>query len=289
MSASQPPCVVPTVIVWPFTGWSVCTIRPTPVFSVDADRSHADTKGEPITEQLQSPPGRGQVGKAKSRRQRPTLPAHVEHKIGPSPARAEPHDAATWLPVPDPHALPSIEVLLGDAKAPDAEPEVIDLAAIEAAVSPSPARAEPHDAAAWLPLPDDVDGLPPLHALLDPHPEHQAAIVAEAESVVAEALAAAEAASAPSPARTEAPEPTSWLPLPSPEELPPLTELLEDGPPVVAPPRRRTRFLPAPRVLGVAVLVVLTALGGNSYTDLSPRGHRDHRENLGVKKLNLNR
>src|SRR5206468_240914 len=98
--------------------------------------------------------------------------------------------------------------------------------------------------------------------LLDPHPEHQAAIVAEAEAVVAEALAAAEATVAPSPARTEAPEPTSWLPLPSPEELPPLTELLEDGPPIVAPPRRRTRFLPAPRVLVIAVLVVLTALGG---------------------------
>src|SRR5262249_26962544 len=134
----------------------------------------ANTKGEPITEQLQRPPGRGQAGKATSRRQRPTLPAHVERKIGPSPARAEPHDAATWLPVPNPHALPTIEVLLGDVGTAvvdvDVAADTIDLTAIEAAVSPSPARAEPHDAAAWMPLPDDVDVLPPVHALLDPNP-----------------------------------------------------------------------------------------------------------------------
>ncbi len=196
------------------------------------------------------------------------MPLHVSRKIGPSPARAEPHDATAWLPVPDPSALPSIQVLLDDASEIVVEPDVIDLtaieAAIEAAVSPSPARAEPHDAAAWLPLPADLDGLPPLHALLDPHPEHQAAVVAEAEAVVADAQAAAEASSAPSPARAEAPEPASWLPLPSPEELPPVTELLEEGPPPGSTPRprRRHRFLPAPRVLVVAVLVVLTALGG---------------------------
>jgi resuscitation-promoting factor RpfB len=165
--------------------------------------------------------------------------------------------------VPDPDALPSIEMLLRDARL-DVEPVHIDLTALEAAVSPSPARAAPHDAAAWLPLPADVDDLPSVHALLDPDPEHQAAVVAAAESVVAEALAAAEASSAPSPARAEAPEPTSWLPLPSIEELPAVTDLLEEGPPAGTPPRRRrrTRFLPAPRVLGVAVLVVLTALGG---------------------------
>jgi uncharacterized protein YabE (DUF348 family) len=194
------------------------------------------------------------------------LPAHVARKIGPSPARAEPHDASSWFPVPDPHALPSIEVLLESATHLDAAPEAIDqidLSAIEAVVSPSPARAEPHDAAAWLPLPDDVDILPPVHALLDPHPDHQAAVVAEAEQLVAEALAAAEAAAAPSPARAEPHDATTWLPLPDDVDiLPPVTELLEEGPPAGTPPRRRTRFLPAPRVLLVAVLVVLTALGG---------------------------
>jgi uncharacterized protein YabE (DUF348 family) len=167
--------------------------------------------------------------------------------------------------VPDPAALPPIETLLAETRGADSPPtDEIDLTAIEAVVSPSPARAEPHDPAAWLPLPDDVDELPPVHALLDPHPEHQAAVVAEAEAVVAEVLAVAEASSAPSPARAEAPEPTSWLPLPRSDELPPVTDLIDEGPPIGTSPRRRrrTRFLPAPRVLGVAVLVVLTALGG---------------------------
>ena len=197
---------------------------------------------------------------------RPALPAHVARTIRPSPARAEPHDAATWLPVPDLDDLPSIEVLLDDAREADTPVEVIDLTAIEAAieglVSPSPARAEPHDAAAWFPVPD-VDALPPVHALLDPHPDHQAQVVAEAEAVAADALAVAEASAAPSPARAEPHDAATWLPLTSLEELPPVTELLEEGPPVLTPPRRRrrTRYLPAPRVLGVAVLVVLTALG----------------------------
>jgi len=199
------------------------------------------------------------------------LPAHVARTIRESPARAEPHDASTWLPVPDPDALPTIEVLLDDSRELGAgrdELELIDLTAIEATigalVSPSPARAEPHDAAAWLPLPDDVDELPPVHALLDPHPDHQAEVVAEAEAVVAEVLAVAEASSAPSPARAEPHDAATWLPLPSPDELRPVTRLLEEGPPVGTTPRRRRRhrFLPAPRVLGVAVMVVLTALGG---------------------------
>ena len=59
----------------------------------------------------------------------------------PSPARARPHDPATWLPLPSPDELddlPSIEELLTSPwEAP-----------------PSPARAEPHEADAWLPLPE---------------------------------------------------------------------------------------------------------------------------------------
>lgn len=232
-------------------------------FSVDADTP--TQRAEPITEQLQRPPSRTAATRGTSRRQRPTLPLHVAREIGPSPARAQPHDATAWFPVPDPSALPSIAVLLDSVDgAVYAAPDVVDLTALEAAVSPSPARAEPHDASAWLPLPHDVDVLPSVQALLDPHPDHQAAVIAEAEAVVAEAQAAAEAAAAPSPARAEAAEPASWLPLPSPEALPPVTELLEEGPPPGSTPRlrRRHRFLPAPRVLGVAVLVVLTALAG---------------------------
>ena len=139
--------------------------------------------------------------------------------------------------MPDPHGLPSIETLLEEAdRAPASyldRADTIDLAAIEASLEAAglavAARAEPHDAAAWLPLPDDVDDLPSVHALLDPHPEVQAAVVAEAEAVVADALAAAEAASAPSPARAEPHDATAWLPLPSLDELPPVTDLLEDA------------------------------------------------------------
>jgi uncharacterized protein YabE (DUF348 family) len=198
------------------------------------------------------------------RRHRATLPAHVARKIGPSPARAQPHDADAWLPVPDPHALPSIETLLEEATpVVDLTYDTIDLAALEAVVTPSPARAEPHDAAAWLPLPDDVHELPPVHALLDPHPEVQAEVIAEAEAVVADALAAAEAASAPSPARAEPHDATAWLPLPSVDELPPVTDLLEDAtPPPTTRRGRLARRLPAPRVLGIVVLVVATVLAG---------------------------
>ena len=140
--------------------------------------------------------------------------------------------------------------------------DTIDLTALESMVSESPARAEPHDAAAWLPLPDDVLDLPSVRALLDPHPEVQAEIVAEAEALVADALAAAEASSAPSPARAEPHDPTSWLPLPSLDELPPVTELLDEGAPPASGRRRATRLVPAPRVAFIALLVLATVLGG---------------------------
>jgi uncharacterized protein YabE (DUF348 family) len=199
------------------------------------------------------------------RRRGATLPAHVARKIGPSPARAEPHDAAAWLPVPDPHGLPSIETLLEEAtEFVDFTRDAIDLAALEAMVTPSPARAEPHDAAAWLPLPDDVFDLPPVHALLDPHPEVQAAVVAEAEAVVADALAAAEASSAPSPARAEPHDAAAWLPLPDDvHDLPPVQALLEEfTPPPTTRRGKLARVIPAPRALGIALLVVATVLAG---------------------------
>ena len=193
---------------------------------------------DPITEQLNRPAGRRPALRVHLRRSRAALPAHVESEIRPSPA-AEPHDAAAWLPVPDPLGLPSIETLLEEATPVfDLGSDTIDLAAIEATVAESPARAEPHDAAAWLPLPDDVDDLPPVEALLDPDPQVQAAVVAEAEAVVADALAAAEASSAPSPARAEPHDAAAWLPLPVAHELPAVTDLLEDATP---PPTTRRR------------------------------------------------
>jgi len=196
------------------------------------------------------------------RRHRTELPARIARTIGPSPARAEPHDAAAWLPVPDPHGLPSIETLLEEATPVVDLGDPIDIAALEAAVAPSPARAEPHDAAAWLPLPHDVDDLPPVEALLDPDPQVQAAVVAEAEAVVADALAAAEASSAPSPARAEPHDATAWLPLPGIEALPSVTELLEDAAPPPGIRRRLTGLLPGPRVFAIALLVIATVLSG---------------------------
>jgi resuscitation-promoting factor RpfB len=186
----------------------------------------------------------------------------VTRAIGPSPARAEPHDAAAWLPVPDPHGLPTIAFLLEETVDVDDHDDVIDLAALEAWVSPSPARAEPHDAAAWLPLPEDVHVLPPVSALRDPHPEVQAAVVEEAEAFVREALAAAEAAVAPSPARAEPHDAATWLPLPIVDELAPVETLLEQAPQGTKPRRRGLlRLVPSPRAAGIALLVIATALG----------------------------
>jgi len=86
-----------------------------------------------------------------------TLDAYVSE----SPARAQPHDPTAWLPLPDDVAsLPPLEELL----APSVDPEDLDafdrdaaaaaVEAVEAVVAPSPARAEPHDPATWLPVPD---------------------------------------------------------------------------------------------------------------------------------------
>jgi uncharacterized protein YabE (DUF348 family) len=225
--------------------------------------THRRKGRNPIAEQLNRPASRGPVVRVHLRRHRSALPAHVARVIGPSPARAEPHDADAWLPVPDPHGLPSIEMLLEEARPFVVAEDTIDLTALEAMVSESPARAEPHDAAAWLPLPDDVYELPSVHSLLDPDPEVQAAVVAEAEALLADALAAAEASSAPSPARAEPHDATAWLPLPSLEELPPVTELLVES---TTPPggsrRLVTRLLPAPRVAFMVFLVAATLLGG---------------------------
>jgi uncharacterized protein YabE (DUF348 family) len=154
-------------------------------------------------------------------------------------------------------------VLLEEAVDFEPSDDVVDLVALEAQVSLSPARAEPHDAAAWLPLPEDVEVLPSVEDLLDPDPAVQAAVVAEAEAFVRDALEAAEAAVAPSPARAEPHDPSSWLPLPTVDELVPVSELLETGGPPGARTRRRlTRLLPPPRALFVAVLVTATVLAG---------------------------
>ncbi|MGQ0803579.1 MAG: G5 domain-containing protein [Actinomycetota bacterium] len=79
----------------------------------------------------------------------------------PSPARARPHDAGAWFPLPDIDALPTIEELIG-AEAATAAPAAAagrgaDVRPLPARpepplVRPSPARAEPHDPSTWFPI-----------------------------------------------------------------------------------------------------------------------------------------
>ena len=123
---------------------------------------------------------------------------------------------------------------------------------------PSPARAVPYDAAAWLPLPDDVAALPSVEDLLEPDPEVRAAVVDDANAVVA---AAAEAAVTPSPARAEPHDADAWLPLPDPATL--------VAPPTPSGPTdagRGTRAVggwrPSVRALLLMLLVVATAAAG---------------------------
>ena len=191
--------------------------------------------------------------------------------IGPSPARLEPHDATTWFPVPDPRSLPSLEVMLAelDAEGPGSAvaslpSDVIDLVVLEHLVTATPARAEPHDAAAWLPLPEDVHALPALGDLLAPSPAVTAALLAEAEAVASEAAAAAVAAAAPSPARAEPHDSTTWLPLPDPETLGPLhTPEPADRGDAERPtaPRRAARAARRPRIWAFVLLAAATVAG----------------------------
>jgi resuscitation-promoting factor RpfB len=187
----------------------------------------------------------------------------VTRAIQPSPARAEPHDARAWFPVPDPSALPSIDALLAGAREVTASGATsgasLDLVSLEAIVSSTPARAEPFDARAWLPLPGDLDALPPALELLEPPADLAAAIVAEAEALVSDAAAAAEAAVAPSPARAAPHDSATWLPLPDPESLLPLSSMGRIPAGVSGRPRRRTS-LRRPRMWLLLVLVASTGI-----------------------------
>ncbi len=190
--------------------------------------------------------------------------------------------------MPDPVGLPSIDVLLvdvldvagadDDARDPDGPDDadvidafgaidtcdILDVVALEARVSPTPARAEPHDPAAWLPLPGDLDELPHARELIAPSPEVQAAAVAHAEMVAARSMATLEAAVAPSPARAVPHTATAWLPLPDPGTLVPLTELTPATGGGDARPRGVRRVgaaLRRPRSVLLLVLVCAAAVG----------------------------
>ncbi|MET0276373.1 MAG: G5 domain-containing protein [Acidimicrobiia bacterium] len=215
-------------------------------------------RARPITDHSSRPASRGHRAWLHARRHTAPLPAHVTRAIRPSPARAHAHDPSTWLPVPDVSSLPTIDVMLEVT----AEP-AIDLVALEALVTPTPARAEPHDAATWLPLPGDLHTMPELTEMLAPNAALQAAVLAETDALVADAAAAAEAAVAPSPARAEPHDATTWLPLPDPESLVPLTELAAAADDGASRPRGWRRVSSAtfrPRNLLLLLLVTATAV-----------------------------
>lgn len=141
----------------------------------------------------------------------------------PSPARAEPHDAAAWLPVPVPDSLPTVdELIVGDPSV-VTDPAVVGDPGLDVGI-PGPGRAEPHDSTAWLPLPDS-DGLPSIDELLNPDQDQDGVPVARDINAV------------PSPARAEPHDALAWLPLPESSDLPGIDELLEPGR-TTAPSRR---------------------------------------------------
>ena len=169
--------------------------------SARRDRS-VGAEAENITE------SRGPRGRIHYRRGRRSS-AHVADVVRDSPARAEPHDALAWLPVPAPDSLPAVDELLG----PDASQGAPDSAARESAAGlPGPGRAEPHDVAAWLPLPDLSD-LPSIDELLSPGDR-------------VPAPAAREVTAVPSPARAEPHDARAWLPLPDVGDLPEVADLV---------------------------------------------------------------
>jgi uncharacterized protein YabE (DUF348 family) len=174
--------------------------------------------------------------------------------VRPSPARAQPHDTNSWLPLPDVDLLPELDDHI--TTAPDtaeARSAPLDVAA----PPPSPARARPHDAAAWLPLPTERD-LPGVEELITEAPWE----------------------ARPSPARAEPHDAAAWLPLPTEDDLPPgPTAQLSD-----APVKRRSRIRARTWAAGVAALVVITVvssafvlsqvLDGGNRVDLRVDGRR---------------
>ena len=173
--------------------------------------------------------------------------------VRPSPARADAPDETSWLPLPVPDALPTVEDLLSAPVTDDAVSREIPVA------QPSPARAEPHDETSWLPLPE-IEDLPAVADLLP------------ADGDLAIPMAREVATVAPSPARAEPHDATSWLPLPEVEDLPDITELVDPdrvtgtqtGSPAAPGPRRHLRTGFARRRL-VALALVAVTIGAGFY------------------------
>jgi uncharacterized protein YabE (DUF348 family) len=173
--------------------------------------------------------------------------------VRPSPARAEPHDATAWLPLPAVDGLPPV----GDLLAPTTPDDTLPARDVPVGL-PSPARAVPHDATAWLPLPE-VEELPPIDDLLVPDPD----VAPPAPRDVPVGL--------PSPARAVPHDATAWLPVPDLADRA-FTNADADDPELAASGgSRRPRFRVGSHVrrrriplrqVAIVVAVVLTVGGG---------------------------
>jgi uncharacterized protein YabE (DUF348 family) len=173
----------------------------------------------------------GDGGRAASRRGHPhgrrvhrSSRTHLRRAVRPSPARAEPHDSGSWLPLPDVDGLPEIEGLIATtAGVAEAHASAPPTDAVPA--PPSPARARPHDATAWFPLPVP-DELPSIDEMLTQSPWDPK----------------------PSPARAEPHDAAAWLPLPDTSTLPAVDRLVGPSAPPVGPPAEP--FPPPPALAG---------------------------------------
>jgi len=98
---------------------------------------------------------------ASSSRQDQRSRRYALRAVQPSPARAEPHDATAWLPLPELSDLPTIEELIGPERAASIAHAVTEPRKSQVRprperpkplVRPSPARSAPHDPDAWFPV-----------------------------------------------------------------------------------------------------------------------------------------
>ena len=222
-------------------------------YSGDATARHADARADPITEQLQRPAGRRPVGRGHPRRRRAALPAHVDERDR-SVARARGtarrgHVAARARP-----ARPAVDRRLLD----DATPVRRPSAPTRSTSPPSKPRSS---AVAGARRAARRRGLAAAPRRRRRPPAGRTRCSTPTPSTRRRWWPRPRRSSPtpwprPRPARRRrppGPSPTTPPPgcrCPSPEELPAVTDLLEEGPPAGPRPAAGTlaRFLPAPRV-----------------------------------------
>ena len=189
------------------SGWKRYSGDPHRPINADGEGDH-DHRAAPAS--ARPGPARDGATHAVSARR---CPPHVAGRSSRRPRAARHTTPRRWLPVPDPHGLPF------DRGAPRrrAPPSTSRSTPPTSSTSPRSRRSSrprqrgPNRTTrpSWLPLPRDVDELPPLASMLEPDLDH-AAVMAEIEALVAEARAAA----ATQPRRPPRPGPRRTTPPP---------------------------------------------------------------------------